>query len=124
MKFTNKDLANAMGLKVGDKIKLEEMILKVTNNYRLEKQENKKVLPLWLLVDTDKDFEIVKPKKKVGEQICREIECPYCPLRGVCYEADATLTLFDVLEDTNIKMCNDKEIYDILKARLDKEVEE
>lgn len=121
MRFTNKDLANAMGLKIGDRIKLEETILKVTNNYGLEQQENKKSLPLWLLVDTDKDFEIVKPKKKIGDLFCSTIECVDCPLCVINCKGFGDDTLYEQLKKS--VAFSDSELYDILKARLDKEVE-
>lgn len=127
MRFTNKDLANAMGLKIGDRI-----IVKRENdkpiNYELKSNyslfDN---MGYYHLLDgiIDEDYEILPRKKKVGELICREIEdCSICPLRGICDTVDNRYTLFDILEDTKVKRCNDKEIYDILKSRLDKEVED
>ena len=81
MKFTSKDLAETLGFKVGYKVKLGETIFEVTNNYELENQENKKSLPLWFLVDTEKDFEIIEPRNKVKELTCDEISCEHCGVR-------------------------------------------
>lgn len=122
MKFTSEDLAKAMGLRVGDKIKLKNgEIAEVIEDYDLwfESSEFKRH-GLYTIIG--QNFEIVRTKKKVGEQLCRAIECQYCPLSGCCRNVQNRSLL------TNLKFWNDryndKEIYDILKARLDKEVEE
>ena len=124
MKFTNKDLANAMGLKVGDRIKVKR---------ENDKPINYELKPDYSLFDNigynhlleiiiDEEYEIVKPKKKVGDTICREICCYNCPLKMLDCPDNNNRTLFEKLEMAHEEY-NDKEIYDILKARLDKEVE-
>lgn len=63
------------------------------------------------------------PKKKhVGDLKCEDVDCKYCPLYSIhCFPNPDTLN--DVLEKW-LEVYKDKELYKILKARLDKEVEE
>lgn len=62
------------------------------------------------------------PKKKhVGDLKCEDVECKYCPLYSIhCFPNPDTLNY--VLEKW-LEVYGDKELYKILKARLDKEVE-
>ena len=63
-------------------------------------------------------------KKHIGDLICRELKCENCPLHCTnCREVDIYNTLYENLEE-HYSFFKDKEIYDILKKRLDKEVEE
>lgn len=121
-RLTSKDLAQAMGLKPGDKIKLNNgEIAKVTEDYELDFYP----LKTSLSVIIDEEFEISPRKKKIGELTCEEISCEKCPMEAI-YCGTFRLkkdVLYDVLSEW-FKECNDKEIYDILKARLDMEVEE
>ena len=119
MKFTSKQLAGTLGVKIGDKIKVSDMVYEVTRDYVLKDDENY-YWGLFLLID--EEYEIVKPKKKVGDTICREICCYNCPLKMLDCPDNNNRTLFEKLEMVHEEY-NDKEIYDILKARLDKEVE-
>ena len=63
------------------------------------------------------------PKKKhVGDLQCEDVDCKDCPLYAIhCFPNPDTLNV--VLEKW-LEVYGDKEIYEILKARLDKEVEE
>lgn len=123
MKTTSEDLAKAMGLKVGDKIKLKNgEIAEVIEDYDLwfESSELKR-FGLHILID--EEYEILPPEKtkeKVGNLLCDEVGCADCPLERCCWDIPVE-TLYENLERWNDKY-NDKEIYDILKARLDKEV--
>ena len=70
------------------------------------------------------------PKKKhVGDKKCLDFkDCKDCPFKVIdCLEADDKkihiYTLYDIL-DIWFQLYKDQEIYEILKARLDKEVEE
>lgn len=118
MKFIVEDIAKAMGLKAGDTIKAYNMILKVNRNYFLIDEEGHTYSIVNLI---GQDFEIVK-QKKVGGLICEDVDCKSCPLSGCC-SASLSKSLFNNLE-VWYKDRHDKEIYDILKARLDKEVED
>lgn len=127
MKFTSEDLAKAMGLKIGDRIKLENgEIAEVIEDYDLwfESSELKRY---GLYTISGQNFEILPPKnikKKVGDLICcNGIYCADCPLHIMHCEEMRDESLYDNLEYI-FEDINDKEIYDILKARLDKEVKE
>ena len=70
------------------------------------------------------------PKKKhVGDKKCLDFkDCKDCPFKVIdCLEADDKkihiYTLYDIL-DIWFQLYKDQEIYEIIKARLDKEVEE
>ena len=119
MKFTSKDLAQAMGLKPGDKVKFDNgEIAKVTEDYELDFYP----LKASLSVLVDEEYEISPRKKKIGDLFCDEVECTKCPLRAGYCRGLAHDSLYDNLEQTFAEI-EDKEIYDILKARLDMEVE-
>lgn len=119
-RFTSKDLAQAMGLKPGDKIKLNNgEIAKVTEDYDLDFYP----LKASFYVIIDEDYEILPRKKKIGDLICEDVVCVKCPLRAGYCKGLAHDSLYDNLEQTFAEI-EDKEIYTILKARLDKEVEE
>ena len=118
-RFTRKDLANAMGLKPGDKIKLNNgEIAKVTEDYNLDFYP----LKASFYVIIDEDYEILPIKKQVGDLFCDEVECTKCPLRAGYCRGLAHDSLYENLEQTFAEI-EDKEIYNILKSRLDKEVE-
>ena len=123
MIFTSEDLAKSMGIKVGDKVKnIYGDIGVVTKDYKVDFNFCKLTLSTFV----DEEMEILPRKKKVGDLICEEvgvtIGCTKCPLRAIhCERTDAD-SLYDNLEKT-FDGLNDDELYDILKARLDKEVE-
>lgn len=138
MKFTSKDLMKAMGLNVGDKIKAtfethscidnriytEERIVNIVtdNNFGVALEHDGVVVPIEKLVN--KDFEILPKPKRVGDLKCKG-KCAECPLKTTrCeYKKDGNETLYDIL-DCMFDGIEDEEIYDLLKARLDKEVVE
>ena len=117
-RLTSKDLAQAMGLKPGDKVKFDNgEIAKVTEDYELDFYPWKASL----CVLVDEEIEISPRKKKIGEQLCIEIDCESCPLRAGYCGGLAHDSLYENLEQTFAEI-EDKEIYNILKSRLDKEV--
>jgi hypothetical protein len=121
MKFTSKDLMKAMGLAVGDTIKLNGK----THTFTAKKDGTlicKNVLKQLI----DQDFEILPRPKRVGDLKCEELTCATCPLRAINCGNIATSvkkTLYEILGNF-FPEYQDQEIYDLLKARLDKEVEE
>lgn len=121
MKFTSEDLAKAMGLKIGDKIKVNwpkgNKIYKITEYYELRDQED---FYIRLTEIINQDYEILPRKKKVGELICKEVGCTHCPLYKFMCRGNSSDDLYTILSN-NYK--DDKEAYDLLKARLDKEIE-
>ena len=120
MKLTSEELAKLLGIKIGDKIKFSNgRIVDVIKDYELDFHP----LKASLSVIIDEEFEILTPKKKIGELKCRNIKCSDCPLRILACSSYACQTLFENLEITR-DTYDDQEIYNILKARLDKEVEE
>lgn len=124
MKFTYEDLAKAMGLKVGDRIKWSGQIYTLNSDFYVFNEKNKSIeVRLSRLIDYD--FEILPPKKKVGELRCNDFTCGTCPFNLInCDGRKSTReTLYDILKRYNVHY-KDQEIYDIMKKRLDKEVEE
>ena len=127
MKFTSKDLMKAMGLKVGDRVKTKDNFIFeiVKNNFYILKGIN---IPenrgLEFLIDLEVD--ILPRPKRIGDLKCKDFECSSCPIRTICINnslGSEQDTLFETLEAYKKKDYLDQEIYDILKARLDKEVE-
>lgn len=133
MKFTREDLMKAMGLAVGDKViikveetnVIDEIIIEKRianivsdNNFGVGLECNTVVVPIERLIN--KWFEILRPMR-VGDLKCSN-DCKNCPLRSVCNFNDYQgKNLYEVFELTIIH--DDQEIHDLLKARLDKEVQ-
>lgn len=138
MKFTSEDLMKAMGLSVGDRVKIEYIVpkdfatlekTKIYVEYEVVYNEIEKTL--CLENDTDIEFfscivglnfEILPKPKRVGDLKCGD-NCDSCHIRAICNGGWDT-TLYKILEYW--KECDnfDQEIYDLLIARLDKEVVE
>lgn len=123
MKFTYEDLAKAMELKVGDRIKCHEEKYIIDGNYWLRGEITKRNISIIFLIN--EEFEILPPKKKVGELKCNDLACDKCPFRPLLCPIEGLTgeNLYDTLENFNEEY-HDQEIYDIFKKRLDKEVEE
>lgn len=140
--FTSQDLMKAMGLQVGDKLKFIDVSfdnhiyqLVLENNEYLIRTDLNETLPLNKLIN--RGFKILPRPKRVGDLKCNN-ECfrnnGQCPIRAICSHCNlmrSDKTLYEFLEfykDKKDKYANevefDQEIYDLLKARLDKEVEE
>lgn len=124
MKFTRKDLIEAMGLHVGDRIKTKNgSICEISFDGSL--LINGRAYSPFSLID--EEFEIVPPIKNVGEQLCSKMDCDSgsCPLHSInCYlHSKDDPSLYDVLEAWH-KKYKDDELYKILKTRLDKEIEQ
>lgn len=132
MKFTSEDLMKAMGLKVGDRVRCNKLLGTV---FEVIKMDNGSIALDGLQTEwhsihelIDKDFEILPTPKRVGDLKCKDLECENCPLRALinCNSHDNNnQRLFDNLAKwTNEYISFDQEIYDLLKARLDKEVKD
>lgn len=133
MKFTSKDLMKAMGLQVGDKVKIETFDnsdFEVCEAYDMGNKEivlvddNEEAFGLTLAFGYE--YDILPKPKRVGQLTCREIkECRTCPLQFVCNLFRCSFSednsLYNILTEINVY---DQEIHDLLKARLDKEVME
>lgn len=132
MEFTSKDLVKAMRLTVGDKIKVsfeftDEEIFEITESvqgaiYLQAINDFYSQADLGDLID--KKFEIIQRPKKIGELKCDELTCEKCPLRTInCSNVSTSVekTLYQILENF-LPVYHDQEMYDLLKARLDKEV--
>lgn len=123
MKFTSKELANAMGLKVGDRVKIKDSVgnscvYELDSKYCLS--GNYAHMNLDDIIELD--YEILPKKKKIGDLFCSTIECVDCPLCAINCKGFGDDTLYEQLKKS-VAEC-DSELYDILRARLDKEVEE
>lgn len=123
MKFTSEDLMKAMGIKIGDTIKLNGK----THTFATKKDGTlicKNVLKQLI----DQEFEIIPKPKRVGDLMCNDfVICRACPFNFLCewgFSIDPAMTLLENLERIEDFEKDDKEIYDLLKARLNKEVVE
>lgn len=133
MKFTSEDLMKAMGLSIGDRVKVtfkDDTI----EEYEIIKYDNGNIIlhddfhgyddHVGYLLDNE--IEILPRPKRVGDLKCEDCECVECHLRCLphCNQLDrAKETLFNILDGWNEYDTFDQEIHDLLKARLDKEVE-
>lgn len=124
--FTNKDLAKQLKLKIGDVIKLDDVEYTLSDAYDLRDMRGF-TYKLYMLVNHT--FEIVKRKKFVGEltplDVCARrygltILYDYTMSQGSRY---TIYTYYEILKFWNANN-HDDEIYNILKSRLDKEIEE
>lgn len=136
MKFTSEMLMKAMGLVVGDYIRigtkeLEKYTFLVGDEDGLMLIYEDYEYPICYLLD--RDFEILPKPKKVGDLKCWEIGGSInCPLRFICdcsisndsISTKDNLTLYQILKLKSDNSYQDQEIHDLLKKRLDKEVEE
>lgn len=132
MKKTSEEFMEFLGLKLGDRIKIDgdDRIWVVSTKrfmYRLECLNEEIVKPFGHLEGMN--YEILHTSKRVGDlKCCNEIKCEQCPLRGVCTTMMAfpPMKLYDILNRYGVhkNAYFDQEIYDLLKARLDMEVEE
>ena len=132
MKYTSEMLMKAMGLNVGDTIKLNGKTHTFT-----AKKDGALICKNVLKQLIDQEFEVIPKPKRVGDLKCNN-ECfrnnGQCPIRAICSHCNlmrSDKTLYEFLEfykDKKDKYANevefDQEIYDLLKARLDKEVKE
>ena len=140
-RFTSEDLMKAMGLQVGDRVKITMEFYGgriKTGIYEIDKYTHLKCLPnqtkddlteiggmgIVILLRENVDYEILPRPKRVGDLKCDTIGgCDHCPLSILvgCYAIE-----LDTLYSNLKQLCdihNDQEIYNLLKARLDKEVE-
>jgi hypothetical protein len=129
MKFTSEDLMKAMGLQVGDYVRiktkeLEKYTFLVDDEDGLMLVYEGYEYPIVYLVDHE--YEILPRPKRVGDLQCVEYECAKCPLRTIRCDKNDDIgnSLYYILENVLVGADFDQEIYDLLKARLDKEVEE
>ena len=140
MKFTSEDLMKAMGLQVGDRVKVnfisnmfqETLIYEVVDDKIFVNQIHLKAVNTndFIMIDLNYlvniDFEILPSPKRVGDLKCGEYgehNCASCPIRAICCSDEYNEeTLYSKLELSH-KYAKDQEVYDLLKARLDKEVE-
>lgn len=124
MKFTSEDLMKAMGLQVGDKVKYHNevfTIVEILNNIGFKND----IVCYNIDILLNKDFEILPRPKRVGDLKCGDLDCTYCPMKCLnCLDyIDKPETIYERLERW-FEHYKDQEIYDLLKARLDKVVEE
>ena len=127
-KFTSKDLLDALGLQVGDKIIFCNDIfeLKEIDGLFIFCNINNKNEGFWIVHLIDQDFDILPKPKRVGDLKCGELDsCRACPLQWPCFrEVDEKMDMETLLyEQLESFVITDQEIYNLLKNRLDKEVE-
>jgi hypothetical protein len=132
MKFTSEDLMKAMGLSVGSKLLINNDIYIVDEVGTLHSDIKMGYYDgsyLSEIVDVE-EFEILPRPKRVGDLKCEGLCHNVCPVRIICSMCDELGvgdTFYEYLETYKTvysECCGfDQEIYDLLKARLDKEVE-
>lgn len=137
MKFTSEDLMKAMGLQVGDRVRIDTFdntdfeVCKINNEMCIEEivlvDDNEEIFTLTLMFNYD--YQILPRPKRVGDLKCNGFDdCSKCPLRTICeiimFNGD-DITFYEILEKykKSGKRSFDQEIYNLLKNRLDKEVE-
>ena len=134
MKYTSEDLMKAMGLQVGDGVFVDNKYkFRITEKFTLFAfmlhPTKSEVVEYPLSHLLGRNFEILPKPKRVGDLKCSG-KCSECPLKMLCAISEKILivdgTLYDILkkETEVLGLFFDQEIYDLLKARLDKEVEE
>ena len=133
MKYTSEMLMKAMGLSVGDRVMVLEQIwtVEIDNEFDKVFLYNQYDGGLFLEKLLNNEYEILPRPKRVGDLKCGSFDgCDYgCPLCWICCHYDSKMrkdhnddtTLYEVLQ--NFSFDDDQEIHDLLKARLDKEVE-
>ena len=148
MKKASNELLQFFGLKIGDKIKVEGfinpfVILEESGTQYFEEigyKGYKGICTSWDIIDfihklLGNEYEIIPPKKKIGEIKCDEMLCKNCPLRTVnCDIVNCDIdssTLYEVLEkyEKDLNFYNplkpfEKALIGALKAELEKDVEE
>lgn len=125
MIFTEKNLAEMIGVKPGDKIKSigNERVYTVTENYKLLEDKEGFVLDFYEFVGRKAEFVILTRKCKLGELTCKVVGCQACPLQSVCdrrmREKDTLYNVLSILQKNVFK--SDEQLYNLFKERLDKE---
>ena len=136
MRKTHKDLLEWLGLKVGDVIRLNNFPNKwivaneeyITLDSKVDRYIDgvfKRVdqLPITHLIGME--INILPKPERVGDLECSG-NCKNCPLMSVCsWDSDYQgKKIYEVLDYELTTIHDDQEIYNFLKARLDKEVKE
>lgn len=124
-------LLDALGLKVGDKVKIHDDIYKIEEAededvYELQNiTGNRNICDLIILIFCD--FEKIEPKKKYGNVVCVDIQCHCCPLFMIDCRCEDKChhTLYEILDSTfdTLRISKNCNLYKALKEELDKEVD-
>lgn len=144
MKKTNKELAEFYGIEVGDTVKIYDPSGELYGEFLvkdldamcplqvIECREHLVCAVKLTLIGTQY-YEVIKPKKKVGETRCSDyMFCNECPLYLLRCDADGfggktiKWPLYKILNETcrvDDGMKSDNPIYLAFRAELDKEVD-
>lgn len=138
MKKTNRELAEFYGIEEGDIVEVETIndvekyeVMDLNDKFPLKNLDTSDtcVEHMGLNFLINREYKIIKPKKKIGETCCNDyLSCKKCPL-GIlkCNSSrtDSKSSLYETLNDicSNYSIKLDNPIYLALKAELDKEVE-
>lgn len=115
--FTTNDLLKAMKLAIGDKIKLNNIVYTITTiDGKIICKSDTTTKKLSAFIDTD-----YTKLSTIGDTIC-EGNCEKCPIYAICVCDEYRDTLYNILYSYEIAHY-DKEIYNILINRLNKEIE-
>ena len=86
--------------------------------------DTRKIFADYYIDDKAMDYRYFESKaKRIGDLFCKDIKCAECPIHEIRCRGTTIDTLYENLEKTFAEI-EDDEIYNILKARLDKEVKE
>ena len=137
-KITSEDFMQWLGIQVGDKVKIETLEPNgdgtYTKKYEVYDVVYDDFFGFILSLKNDKfpitniiglNFDIIPKHRKVGDLKCGDFQgCDKCPFRFHHVSGHyKEQTLYEILEEW-LDKTQDQEIYNLLKARLDKEVEE
>ena len=136
MKKTNEQVLKFLGLQGGDKVRVEgyaTYFVIVIEDGEICVEEISNYVDLWGFLNFTSmliagyDYEIITPKKKIGDMKCEETLCKNCPLRAIDCDITSS-TLYEVLEkylnSFNVPLKPyEKTFIDALKKELDKDVE-
>lgn len=117
MVFTSTELMESMGLKIGDRIKLKDGEAEIYySDYGIRYRYDS---GWWYELSTlvGKDYEIVEDEKRYGDLKCKDVSCSKCPLRAFNCKPKEDETLYEIYK--KIEFCNDRQIRNIIKKRLD-----
>ncbi|MDD4070001.1 MAG: hypothetical protein PHF05_06075, partial [Candidatus Izemoplasmatales bacterium] len=106
MKKTNIELLEFFGLKVGDKVRVEDD-KSVYNIFKedevCEENDKYKHINCWNTTFfgsylISRNYEVITPKKKLGEIKCRDVICITCPFHLICRGHEPNKTLNEIFE--------------------------
>ena len=129
--ITTEEILDDLEIKIGDTIELDG------RSYKLIINDDCKIMfkdadgnTLLVKDIIDREVKIIRPLRKLGETLCKNISCSRCPLKvlkNLCSQRDANLNLYKMLDmvlHREYGYSKDGAIYRGFKAALDMEVKD